>query len=198
MPQNDGGNDHLPQKQKQRKPKGQLVFEGNVSFKFVQNDGPPPTTIGFDDDDDEDDEEDDNENEDNDMQQKQQKKVNGKEENDDDEEEEKKENENKNKEVSTNKVKPVDIDEIDNAADREYVAIPHIVNGRDLNGPLCSEDDDTDEGEDLDPADKIICQFTRVVRKKNEWNVDLKHGLMHINGKDYAFQKATGGSFAWK
>merc|ERR1712176_737359 len=77
------------------------------------------------------------------------------------------------------------------------VVTPHLVNGRDLNAPLCSEDDDTDDGEDLDPSDKIICQFTKVSRKKNDWNVDLKHGLMHINGKDYAFQTATGGTFSW-
>merc|ERR1711997_478655 len=71
----------------------------------------------------------------------------------------------------------------------------HMVNGMDMTKPLCSDDDDTDDGEDLDPADRIMCQFTKVTRKKNDWSVDLKHGIMHINGKDYAFQKATGGTF---
>ena len=186
MPQNDGGNDvefgisaQKTKQKKNQKPKSQPVWEGNVRF-VVQNDGPPAKTLGFDDDDDDD---------------------------DDDDEEDETENKSNDKEENNNKQqkdKPrptaVNIDEIDAIpTDNDWSdRVPHIVNGRDLNGPLCSEDDDTDDGEDLDPADKIICQFTKVVRKKNEWNVDLKHGLMHINGKDYAFQKATGGTFAWQ
>merc|ERR1711879_313235 len=132
-----------------------------------------PSTVGFDDDDDDDDDED----EDDDMEVGDRKRSD-KEENDNDGEEQKRSESTENKESE---------------GQSQY-----LVNGRDLNAPLCSDDDDTDDGEDLDPADKIICQFTKVMRKKNEWSVDLKHGLMHINGKDYAFQKAVGGSFTWE
>jgi len=137
-----------------------------------------PKHVGFDDDDD--DEDDDHEGEEKEHQLLQEKKSKSDKQEMDDDEEEKKENTN------TNIAAVIGSDP------------PHIVNGRDLNAPLCSEDDDTDDGEDLDPADKIICQFTKVVRKKNEWTAELKHGLMHINGKDYAFHKATGGHFSWE
>merc|ERR1712176_459489 len=148
----------------------QPVYEKNARF-IVQSDGPhpmKPNHVGFDDQSDEDAEDEDVKEVD--------AKRSDKHEMDGDEGEE-----NKN----------------DANGSVAVVAAPHLVNGRDLNAPLCSEDDDTDDGEDLDPSDKIICQFTKVVRKKNEWSVDLKHGLMHINGKDYAFQKATGGTFSW-
>jgi len=151
---------------------------------MVQSDGPSPMkprTVGFDDD--EEDEEDDDKNE--------KEKPSLSEDHIKDNEENKNQNslkeENEEEEVKENK----------NDSNELNVSKPHIVNGRDLNAPLCSDDDDTDDQEDLDPSDKIICQFTRVNRKKNEWSVDLKHGLMHINGKDYAFQKATGGTFSW-
>merc|ERR1712154_374247 len=144
-------------------------------------DGPHPMKpkhVGFDDE--EEDEDDDNEHE------------NGNEDN-------KNQKESDKQEMDLNEVPPaVATEEKKESEANNNAPQPHMVNGRDLNAPLCSNDDDTDDGEDLDPADKIICQFTKVVRKKNEWTVDLKHGLMHINGKDYAFQKASGGSFSWQ
>mmetsp|Transcript_62321 Transcript_62321/g.76339 ORF Transcript_62321/g.76339 Transcript_62321/m.76339 type:complete len:385 (-) Transcript_62321:77-1231(-) len=74
---------------------------------------------------------------------------------------------------------------------------PLIINGRDLNGPLNSDDDDNDDDINLNPDDKIYCQFIKVNRRKNEWSVELKNGIMHINGKDYAFIKAQNGKFVW-
>mmetsp|Transcript_65037 Transcript_65037/g.103539 ORF Transcript_65037/g.103539 Transcript_65037/m.103539 type:complete len:385 (-) Transcript_65037:126-1280(-) len=209
LPQNDGGNDIEETPINPSKP--ELIYEGPVHFKcdLVQNDGPPPmkpTTVGFDDD-----EEDEEEEEDDDLAQppadKQnahkpagKKKRSDKEENDDDDEPENASNHNEtSSSLATTGTDGVDIHAIDHPVNEQQTSrASHIVNGRDLNAPLCSEDDDTDDQEDLDPRDKIICQFTKVHRKKNEWTVDLKHGLMHINGKDYAFQKATGGSFSWK
>ena len=150
---------------------------------IVQSDGPSPmkpTTVGFDDDDD--DEEEDEDVDINDAKSQMNRGRSDKEENDGEDGDQKAMNNG---------------DGTENKEDGTHSG-PHIVNGRDLCAPLCSDDDDTDDGEDLDPADKIICQFTKVFRKKNEWSVELKHGLMHINGKDYAFQKAVGGSFVWK
>ena len=187
IPQNDGGNDS----NSKAAPSGTLVFEKKMRF-IVQSDGPSPmkpTTVGFDDDDDDEDEDEDiNEpSKPNVTTRSMSKRRSDKEENDGDEEEAERK-EPSNGDTAENK---------ENGG-QSAVEAPHIVNGRDLNAPLCSDDDDTDDGEDLDPSDKIICQFTKVIRKKNEWSVDLKHGLMHINGKDYAFQKAVNGHFTWK
>lgn len=162
------------------------MFEKEMRF-IVQSDGPSPmkpTTVGFDDDDDDDEEDEDVDVNDSNSKSQPNKGSNDKEENDGDEQngDQKAMNDGNGAESKEDGAK----------------SGPHIVNGRDLNAPLCSDDDDTDDGEDLDPSDKIICQFTKVFRKKNEWSVELKHGLMHINGKDYAFQKAVGGSFVWK
>jgi len=62
--------------------------------------------------------------------------------------------------------------------------------------PLCS-DDDASSDEPIETNDALICQYTKVSRKKNDWSVDLKDCVMHINGKDYAFATAVGGKFRW-
>ena len=38
----------------------------------------------------------------------------------------------------------------------------------------------------------IVCQFDKIQRVRNKWRFYLKDGIMHLNGKDYVFQKATG------
>merc|ERR1712083_746293 len=119
---------------------------------------------------------------------------------DDDDDDEDDEDEEDEKQTTKSNGKE-EMDENDNTVNTEKVEeeVPqHMVNGVDMTRPLCSDDDDTDDGEDLDPADRIMCQFTKVTRKKNDWAVDLKHGIMHINGKDYAFQKAIKGKFQWE
>lgn len=38
----------------------------------------------------------------------------------------------------------------------------------------------------------VVCQFDKIQRVRNKWRFYLKDGIMHLNGKDYVFQKATG------
>lgn len=61
--------------------------------------------------------------------------------------------------------------------------------------PLNSNDDQSDD-EDLETlfqADNlIVCQFEKVNRARTKWKFTLKDGIMHLNGKDYCFQKAVG------
>jgi transcription initiation factor TFIIA large subunit len=61
--------------------------------------------------------------------------------------------------------------------------------------PLNSNDDQSDD-EDLDTlfesSNIIVCQFEKVNRARNKWKFTLKDGIMHLEGKDYCFQKCTG------
>jgi len=61
--------------------------------------------------------------------------------------------------------------------------------------PLNSNDDQSDD-EDLETlfqADNVIvCQFEKVTRARTKWKFILKDGIMHLNGRDYCFQKCTG------
>ncbi|XP_051134595.1 transcription initiation factor IIA large subunit-like isoform X2 [Andrographis paniculata] len=62
--------------------------------------------------------------------------------------------------------------------------------------PLNEDDDDdlddVDQGEDLDTTHLVLAQFDKVTRTKSRWKCTLKSGIMHINNKDYLFNKATG------
>lgn len=80
--------------------------------------------------------------------------------------------------------------------------------------PLNSEDDVTDEDDAPDLFDSenvVVCQYDKVLiwslklfskfkliylfqitRSRNKWKFYLKDGIMHINGKDYVFQKSNG------
>jgi len=62
--------------------------------------------------------------------------------------------------------------------------------------PLGSDDDDS-EGDDEDPTDLVVCAYSRVMKKRGNWNMDLKNGLIHFAGKDYAFKEAKGGHLKW-
>lgn len=67
---------------------------------------------------------------------------------------------------------------------------------RTLEKPLDSDDDDTDEdGEE--PTDLVVCAYSRVMKKRGDWNIDLKNGIIHFAGKDYAFKAARGGRLIW-
>merc|ERR1719238_2655296 len=73
----------------------------------------------------------------------------------------------------------------------------------DLQGNENSDDGDTLEGEeplgsDLDDdavepetTELVLCQFEKVSRVKTKHKCQLKDGIMHLNGKDYLFSKAT-------
>ncbi|CAJ0946206.1 unnamed protein product, partial [Mesorhabditis belari] len=61
--------------------------------------------------------------------------------------------------------------------------------------PLNSDDDQSDD-EDIETLfaaeNVVVCQFEKVGRNRQNWKFNLKDGIMHINGRDYCFQKCTG------
>jgi hypothetical protein len=61
---------------------------------------------------------------------------------------------------------------------------------------LGSDLDDEEDDEEPDTDDFVLCQYEKVTRVKNKRKANLKDGIMHINGKDYVFSKATG-EFDW-
>lgn len=68
-----------------------------------------------------------------------------------------------------------------------------------INSELDDSDSDNDgdreEGGSAD-ADIVFCTYDKVARVKNKWKCILKDGMIHVNGKDYLFQKCTG-EFEW-
>jgi len=62
--------------------------------------------------------------------------------------------------------------------------------------PLGSDDDDSDK-DDEEPTDLVVCAYSKVLKKKGVWNMELKNGVIHFAGKDYAFKTATGGHLKW-
>lgn len=66
-----------------------------------------------------------------------------------------------------------------------------------INSDLDDSDDDyinmdvEDEGTDVN---MMLCLYEKVLRVKNKWKCNLKEGLVTIDHKDYAFQKAQGES----
>uniref|UniRef100_A0A1Y1MY12 Uncharacterized protein n=2 Tax=Photinus pyralis TaxID=7054 RepID=A0A1Y1MY12_PHOPY len=63
------------------------------------------------------------------------------------------------------------------------------------NSDIDSNDDVTDE-EDVCSAFQaknfIWCQFVNIKHHKNVWRLNLKHGAMYLNGKEYFFNSAKG------
>ncbi|MFH4973565.1 hypothetical protein AB6A40_000274 [Gnathostoma spinigerum] len=61
--------------------------------------------------------------------------------------------------------------------------------------PLNSGDDQSDD-EDLETLfeaeNVVMCQFEKVHRARSKWKFTLKDGIMHIQGKDYCFQRCSG------
>ncbi|XP_006654234.1 transcription initiation factor IIA subunit 1-like [Oryza brachyantha] len=71
--------------------------------------------------------------------------------------------------------------------------------GDDDEPPLNEDDDDDDELDDLEQGEDepntqhlVLAQFDKVTRTKNRWKCTLKDGIMHLNGRDVLFNKATG------
>lgn len=56
-------------------------------------------------------------------------------------------------------------------------------------------DDDIDGGDETN-VDYVFCVYDKVQRVKNKWKTVFKDGMLHINGKDYLFQKCNG-EFEW-
>eukprot|EP00741_Cyanophora_paradoxa_P005343 tig00000880_g5182.t1 len=59
-----------------------------------------------------------------------------------------------------------------------------------------SDDDDDETNVDPETDHLILSQFDKVARTKNKWKVQLREGIMHLNGRDYIFAKANG-EFTW-
>jgi len=62
-------------------------------------------------------------------------------------------------------------------------------------GELGSDLDDSDD-EEPQTENLVLCQFEKVTRIKNKRKCNLKAGVMHLNGRDYLFNKANG-EFEW-
>ncbi|KAJ3205459.1 transcription factor IIA subunit alpha [Entophlyctis luteolus] len=63
-----------------------------------------------------------------------------------------------------------------------------------LGSDLDSNDDD--ENSDGEMSNLILCQYEKVNRTKNKWKCVFKDGIVHVNGKDYLFQKGNA-DFEW-
>ncbi|TPX68163.1 nucleoside-diphosphate kinase [Chytriomyces confervae] len=61
------------------------------------------------------------------------------------------------------------------------------------NDNIGSDLDSNDDDDDSDPElnDMILCQYEKVNRTKNKWKCVFKDGIVHVNGKDYLFHKAS-------
>jgi len=57
---------------------------------------------------------------------------------------------------------------------------------------LGSSDDDDDDDDEPDTAHLVLAQFDKVNRTKSKWKCNLKDGIMHLNGRDYTFNRANG------
>ncbi|KAI1719481.1 transcription factor IIA, alpha/beta subunit domain-containing protein [Ditylenchus destructor] len=91
-----------------------------------------------------------------------------------------------------------DLDEEDNDPLRRYANLEDDkLDDGDVveEDPLNSNDDQSDD-EDLDTLfdaeHVVVCQFEKVHRARTKWKFTLKDGIMHLKGKDYAFQKCLG------
>jgi len=77
------------------------------------------------------------------------------------------------------------------------VSLSNVGSGTtDLDASLTSEllgpgDDDSDS-EEIPTNNLIVCQYEKVSHSKNKWKLQLKDGIMHIEGRDYVFSKAVG------
>ena len=70
-----------------------------------------------------------------------------------------------------------------------------VAGGVDDDEPPLNEDDDDDDDIDDDFDDTqhlVLAQFDKITRTKNRWRCTLKGGIMHLNGRDVLFNKASG------
>ncbi|EGG21004.1 transcription factor IIA [Cavenderia fasciculata] len=63
-----------------------------------------------------------------------------------------------------------------------------------LNSDL-DDDEEDDQGQEIEHF--VLCQYEKVSRIKNKRKCVLKDGVMHLNGRDYLFNKANG-ELVWK
>jgi len=61
--------------------------------------------------------------------------------------------------------------------------------------PPGSGDDVTDEeapSDLFDTENVVVCKYDKISRLRMRWKLKLMDGVMHLNGRDYVFQKAHG------
>lgn len=62
------------------------------------------------------------------------------------------------------------------------------------------EESDDEEPPEEDRETRLFCQFENVISRKSKgthsFEVQVKHGVAHIRGKDYVLDRASG-KFAW-
>jgi len=82
--------------------------------------------------------------------------------------------------------------------------VPNLLQVDGLSDGEKFEDLDNEElGSDLDDSDPepepehmVLCQHEKVIRNKTKRKCHLKHGIIHVHGRDYVFNKAHG-EFEW-
>lgn len=52
--------------------------------------------------------------------------------------------------------------------------------------------DDEEPAEGDEGGNLVVAQYDKVQRNKNRWKCQMKHGIVHIDGREYVFSKATG------
>jgi transcription initiation factor TFIIA large subunit len=66
--------------------------------------------------------------------------------------------------------------------------------GSDLDDDSQASSNEAADAEDASSSwnhNYIICQYEKVTRTKNKWKCILKDGMLHIDGRDYAFHRAN-------
>ena len=53
------------------------------------------------------------------------------------------------------------------------------------------DDERDEEAEHNELEDFVLCTFKKVTRTKNKWRGTLENGIVHLRGRDYAFNKAN-------
>ena len=55
--------------------------------------------------------------------------------------------------------------------------------------------DDVEEEDLLDSDNIVVCQYAEIKRDRNHWKLQLKDGVMNINGRDYIFNQILGQAY---
>lgn len=64
-------------------------------------------------------------------------------------------------------------------------------NGDELGSDLDDEDELAEDVDDENIADLILCQYEKISRVRTRWRGVLRAGVIHVNGSDFAFSRAT-------
>ncbi|KAJ6512857.1 transcription factor IIA, alpha/beta subunit [Mycena sanguinolenta] len=82
-----------------------------------------------------------------------------------------------------------------NEPDNDEDAITSDLDDSDSDSDSSSPSAASSRGNDGDP-DMIFCTYTKVARVKTKWRCVLREGVIHVGGKDWAFERCVG-EFEW-